>query len=208
MSATTPDTRKECDGLASPEVEVDEGRDGPDSAWATLRKLNDAETKFVLAALRGESYEAAAEGAGWKEPLTLIRVLARPHVKESIQRLAPLLPDAKRAAQLLAPYLMADAVDAMRDNPSAQSSGHARRDLLALAGFTATSRTEHLHASMADVLAAIEGRKALTDRKRTDVALPALPAASEARLGSGAYVDAEVIDAGDRESVASPKRRK
>jgi hypothetical protein len=178
-----------------------------DEAWAVLGTLKAEEKRFVLGVMRGETFEIAAQEAGWRDPLSVPRVLGRPRVRFALEQLAPLL-EPKEATRILARYLVKGAIEQISSDPSAAASGHARRDLLALGGHTAVSRVEHLHASASDVIAAIEERKRQLDRKRTDVALPALPAAPEARLGSGAYVEAEVIDAGDRESVASRKRRK
>jgi hypothetical protein len=130
-----------------------------DEAWTILDTLTEPERRFVNAAIRGKDLTECAEAGGWRTEEAVARVLGRPRVKAAIERLAPLLAanDPKRAARLLLPYWVDKLYKTASQGSDAQSTG-AIKELIALAGVNST-RVEHLHASLADVVAAIEARQ-------------------------------------------------
>lgn len=92
--------------------------------------LNQRERAFVVHLMRGEPHEIAAKFAGYRQRLASTDLLGRPHVREAVQRLAPLCPPAI-AVSMLRPYvLMALASRAV--DPNARDGVSAARDLLAL----------------------------------------------------------------------------
>lgn len=135
--------------------------EAPDSAWHVLDALDPAEKAFVLGVMRGMDYPEASRSAGWRTDLSVPRVLGRPLVRHALQTLLPLLPDSRRAARLLAPYVLADSVRSIAAKEP--GSREARRDLLAIAGVAGVQRTEHVTASLSEVLAAIEARAGHTE---------------------------------------------
>lgn len=143
-------------------TESDETRDDDekvsdkDPGWAVLRPLDRNEKGFVLAVLRGMNYPDAASANGWDSPLAPVKLLGRPQIRAALERLAPLLPDSRRAARILAPYLMADSVEAA--SKGAPGSRDIRRDLLSIAGIAGVTRSEHVTASLTEVLSALESR--------------------------------------------------
>lgn len=118
--------------------------------------MKQEEKGFVLGVLKGATYPDAARDQGWIGELGAVRLLGRPQIRRALERLAPLLPDSRRAARILAPYLMADSVEAA--SRGAPGSRDIRRDLLAIAGIAGVTRTEHVTASLTEILGALETR--------------------------------------------------
>lgn len=81
------------------------------SAEEILDALETRERAFVRGLLRGETCEQATLSATWTDARTGFVVLGRPHVRDAILALAPLLAvdDAgeKRARELMRPYALA-----------------------------------------------------------------------------------------------------
>lgn len=152
----------------------------PGDAWEILRELPAAEKAFVLDVLRGASYRDAARDNGWSGELAPVRLLGRARVRAALERLAPLLPDSRRAARILSPFLMADATDAAASREP--GSRDVRRDLLAIAGVVGVQRSEHVTASLSEILSALDKR---ADGKRPTALPPAEILSPRAALGSG-----------------------
>jgi hypothetical protein len=190
-----------------------------DEAWTILDTLTEPERRFVNAAIRGKDLTECAEAGGWRTEEAVARVLGRPRVKAAIERLAPLLAanDPKRAARLLLPYWVDKLYKTASQGSDAQSTG-AIKELIALAGVNST-RVEHLHASLADVVAAIEARqksaKLLPPRQVTTVAAREIPpedtdtesvATSDAAIWGGDHSAAQPVH--DAEPVPAPAAKR
>lgn len=129
--------------------------------WAVLGKLSERERTFVRHALYGKDLGECAKLAGWTGEDGPARLLGRPNVREALEQLAPLfLPvDPRRVARLLSAYWGKKLIDTALRGSDAQSTA-AIKELEQLAGLN-TSKVEHLHASLADILTAIEQRRQL-----------------------------------------------
>jgi hypothetical protein len=144
-----------------------------DDDWSVMDTLTDRERIFVRHVLLGKEPSEAAQMAGWSGEDGAARLFGRASVKAALEQLAPLFApvDAKRASRILMPYWFRRIYATAATGSDAQSTG-AAKELATMAGVNST-RVEHLHASLADVVAAIEARqksaKALPSRQVTTV---------------------------------------
>lgn len=97
-----------------------------------LDALETREATFVRAILRGLSPVESAVSAGWHSERTAMLVLGRPHVRDALLALAPLLAVDKageaRAREILRPYALARIAGLLAVN--GQNGLAAARDLL------------------------------------------------------------------------------
>jgi hypothetical protein len=141
--------------------------------WSVLDTLTDRERTFVRQLLLGKDPVESAQLAGWAGEDGAAKLFGRASVKRALEHLAPLFApiDHRRAAKILMPYWFKRVYQTASEGSDAQSTG-AVKELGAMAGINST-RVEHLHASLADVVAAIESRqksaKALPPRQATTV---------------------------------------
>jgi hypothetical protein len=78
----------------------------PATADEALAPLGSQERRFVLALLDSGEPEQAMLAAPYADPRTVADVLGRPHVRLALHRLAPLLPDSRKASRILSPYML------------------------------------------------------------------------------------------------------
>jgi hypothetical protein len=146
---------------ASQPIASDEPGESPRDRglWEVLTECTDRERAFVLRALRGEDLAVAAEYAGWGQEDGVPKLLGRPRVRKALETLAPLyIPiDPKRVARLMSAYWGEKLLQTAIGGSDAQATT-AAKELVSLAGLGATSRVEHVHASLADVLGLLDRR--------------------------------------------------
>lgn len=130
---------------------------GTSEVAIALAGLDSMESVFLSGLLEGATPDDAARQAGWNSRAIGAKVLGRPRVRLAIQRVAPLL-EAKQGARLLAPYLLERVARVALEGSDAQAVA-ASRDLLNLAGLGPVSRSETVHASLSDVLGALDRRR-------------------------------------------------
>jgi hypothetical protein len=162
--------------------------------WSAFDTLNEPERRFVRRALLTGNYSEAAEHGGWTGEDAPARVLGRPRVRAALLRLAPLFmaDDPKRIARLMLPFWGGKLLDTAINGSDAQATT-AAKELSSLAGIT-SSKVEHIHASLADVLGLLD-RRASDERalppepKRLELPGPATDTESDAPVTLDAIWD-------------------
>jgi hypothetical protein len=203
---------------AQADIADDIGSDAPDvpedvasnGAWSVLDKLSIRERRFVIRALRGQDLREAAEYAGSGGDDGAPKLLGRPRVKEALTTLAPLyIPiDPKRVARLLSAYWGEKLIGTAIGGSDAQATT-AAKELVSLAGLGATSRVEHVHASLADVLGLLD-RRASDERslppepKRLELPAPATDTESDAPVTLDAIWDPVPSSPASKHGKAAP----
>ena len=139
-----------------------------------LDDLNANERASVTGMLNGLTPQEALAKKGTTSSLAVAQFLARDPVRRAIQSLAPLLPDTKHAATLLAPYALAGSV-ARLNGASPSQALLASRDILALAGLSPGHNSTIVHATARDLIDAL--------RMRTDTESVATGRKGAKRLG-------------------------
>ncbi len=155
--------------------------------WAALEPLDDRERRFVLAAIDGKEWQECAKVAGWLSEVQIVRVLARPRVRQAIESIAPLLAaiEPKRATRMLRPYVMVKLASTAFTASDAQST-QAIKEILAVDGIAA--KGDRAAASLMDILASVERRISARTVDAEVVKVPELPASagdSESRQAIG-----------------------
>lgn len=87
------------------------------------------EKRFVLALLDTGDYAQAAARAPWQDERTVADALGREHIRKALMTLAPLLPDARKAQRILAPYAMSRLARTLDSGSEAQATQAALRVL-------------------------------------------------------------------------------
>jgi hypothetical protein len=137
-------------------------------------------------------------------------MLGRPRVRKALETIAPLyIPiDPKRVARILSGYWGEKLIRTAIDGSDAQSTT-AAKELVSLAGLGATSRVEHIHASLADVLGLLD-RRASDERalpsapKRLELPAPATDTESDAPVTLDAIWDPVPSSPASRPGKAAP----
>lgn len=104
-----------------------------ENPWQSIEKLEGDARVFVLRYLETASLEEAIESARGRTTRSVVKMLGDPLVRAAIESCAPLVGDSKKAAKLLAPYVLERLSRAALRGSDAQAIT-AGRDLLAIAG--------------------------------------------------------------------------
>lgn len=105
----------------------------PENPLDEIEGLEIEARRFVIRLLETAELESALEAAGRSTSRSAVRMLGDPKIRRAIERCAPLVGDSKKAAKILAPYLMERLSRAALHGKDAQAIS-AGRDLLAIAG--------------------------------------------------------------------------
>jgi hypothetical protein len=139
---------------ACPENDLDSGDSSP------LDSLSDKERRVVVGLLNGTgNVKDIFARAGLTTQQGIAGFLARIPVARALQHLAPLLPDTRRGAMILAPYALARTAANLGEPGNAGLL--AARDILALAGLGPVTRHETVNASLRDIIDAVGRQRGL-----------------------------------------------
>lgn len=206
-SEAEPGTDRVPDALAGPtdtDAETAPETSEADEAWTALKALTERERRFVLAAAQGKDWSDCARAGGIQTELGVIRWLGRPRIVEALRRIAPAVMalDAKRGARLMVAQGSEKLLDTLADGSDAQKIA-AVKELFSVAGLT-VHRSEHVTASLADVLKALSVRRVSVEAPRKRLASAEVIEGSATEVTDSKSVDGSIwgrtLPAGSREA--------
>ena len=101
-----------------------------DPVWDALKDMRPHERRFIRLVLQGATFDDAVKACHLIRQLPVVSMLARPSVRNALQRLAPLLGNEAETRRILRPYAL-EALALALDSPAVATRMRAANDLTA-----------------------------------------------------------------------------